>query len=1209
MTKKTQNIVKKLESWFFGFWVARWKFTALFSILLIGIWLYSAFIIPKESSPEIEFGIIQVTTVYPGVNPVDMDTLITEKIEQSLEGIDGVKKITSSSAIGLANTTIELNNDADTSKALVDIKDAVDKTQLPSDAEDSVVTEISTDNERMFNVLLYGDADIFTQAYLRERAQLIKTDLENRWFVSRIDIQWGSDYEVRVIIDQDKAKQIWLTMNDISTAIRANNSNQPLGNHRIDTLNYTFRIQWEWIDEQDILKTPIVIQNDVVELWSLAQVQRHYTDDRVARLGSYQSSGYNFVTMTFNKKAGESVFGSSDKAKDALEKLLDTQAYQWLSVAYTQDIADFIRDDYDSLATNGLQTLILVFLAILLFVGFKESIIASITIPLAFLITFVVLNQLGLSLNFLTNFSLIICFGIAIDTTIVVIEWAYEKMRLWFEPKSAVLLAVKEYRRPLIAWTATTCVVFLPLLSLPGVTGKFLAYIPITIFTTLLAALFISLTINSALYYKLSKKSKTYETRDDEKEYLNDEELTLLAVEREWKEEKTAETFSRREKILDAIGKKYSVWLGKVMNNKKSRLMAILGPVGLLILSFIVLSPRLGFEFFPSGDSPFINVDISAREGTDTNAMTQYMSTIDNAISQIPEVKTYSYTIDNETITLWVELFKKTVRDKEKLRSSFDVETEITEKLALLTAQWLQVSIAVQAWWPPSGKAVWIKLIADSNEKFGTLMEVAQEFENHLQSIPGSRNVTNSSSESPWQFVFTIDKQKLALMGILPNEIMGELFLTLNGLWAGSIRGRYDSYDIKVMYDDFLDGASADDVMNIAVPTRAGNIMLGTVADYNFESAISNIAREDGNITVRVESDIDQWLTPDVIQSQFATFARNYNYPDGISFQEGGETQENADIIQATGIAFVIAIVLIYAILILQFNSFLQPFIIMYSIVMGLLGSNIGLWVTGNPYSMSFGIGFIALTGIVVNDAIVFIDRANNNRKRWLSAYDAIVETGRARLQPILLTTITTVLWLSSVARQDEFFAGLAYTIMFGLAVASTMTLFVIPALYYDQGKIIHNIKRSIIAGVVFIAAPIGILIVIYMLGLMFGLGFITSNIGIVFGLLFVIYLVAYIVYSIGSHTTQEPNLIEQAIGLQVVSDDGTPLDIKLAIKRFFYKWGSLLVPTILGILIHPWLGGLLLFIMLAINFVHIWLSDDNKAWYDRWTGTKTISL
>jgi hypothetical protein len=188
----------------------------------------------------------------------------------------------------------------------------------------------------------------------------------------------------------------------------------------------------------------------------------------------------------------------------------------------------------------------------------------------------------------------------------------------------------------------------------------------------------------------------------------------------------------------------------------------------------------------------------------------------------------------------------------------------------------------------------------------------------------------------------------------------------------------------------------------------------------------------------------------------------------------------------------------------------------MYSIIMGLLGTNIGLRITGNPYSMSFGIGFIALTGIVVNDAIVFIDRANSNMRRWMSRSDAVIETGKSRLQPIILTTLTTVVWLSSVARQDEFFAGLAYTIMFGLATASVMTLFVIPALYEDTAKIIHNIKRSLVAGAVFMWAPIGAILAIYVIALMFNVGFITDNIGSgIWRIIFVGYLIAYIVYAI----------------------------------------------------------------------------------------------
>lgn len=312
-----------------------------------------------------------------------------------------------------------------------------------------------------------------------------------------------------------------------------------------------------------------------------------------------------------------------------MDAILKTQTYQGLEISYTQDIADVVRDDYATLASNGLQTIFLVFLAILLFVGMKESIIASMTIPLAFLITFMALHMLGLSLNFLTNFSLIICFGIAIDTTIVIIEGAHEKLRMGYNPKSAVLLAVRDYKWPLIAGTATTCVVFLPMLALPGIAGKFLAYIPITIFTTLLAALFISLTINSALYYKLSKKSKYFERKNDENEYLTEDEIVLLAQEREGKTEKTHHTLSRREKILDRMSQKYSDRLGKIMHNKKTRLISILAPIGLLILSFIVISPQLGFTLFPSGDNPFISIDILGQEGATTESMIPYIDTID----------------------------------------------------------------------------------------------------------------------------------------------------------------------------------------------------------------------------------------------------------------------------------------------------------------------------------------------------------------------------------------------------------------------------------------------------------------------------------------------------------------------------------------------------------------------------------------------------
>lgn len=1205
MSNKIEKIYQKMESWFFWFWVKSRKFTFLVAFAILGIGLYAAFILPKESSPDIKFGIIQVTTVYPWVNPQDIDTLITQKIEQEIKDIDGIKKITSNSSIGVSSTTIELENDVDVSKIITDIKDGIDKVALPSDVEDPIVTEISTDSERIFDVLIYGPAEQFTPGYLKDLANTVKADIQSQGIVSSIDIQWSSEYEIRVIVNTQVATKAWIRISDISNAIRSNN-NQPLWNHRIDALNYTFRIQGELLSEQSIAEILIPTNNGTISLWSIAEIQRHYKDERIAMMWTYQSSGYNFVTLTFNKNKEDTVFGASEKSKQALETIL--KKYQGIQRTYTQDIADVIQDDYQTLASNGLQTIILVFFAILLFVGLKESIIASITIPLAFLITFIVLNQLGLSLNFLTNFSLIICFGIAIDTTIVIIEGAHEKMRLWFNPKSAVLLAVEEYKRPLISWTATTCVVFLPMLSLPWVIGKFLAYIPITIFTTLIAALFISLTINSALYYKLSSKKNTYEEKPEEIDYLTDEEKALLIIEREGKKSKEEITLSRREKILDYISQTYAQRLGKIMENKKTRIISIIGPIALLIVSFIVISPQLWFTLFPSWDNPFIAIQVSAKEGTTTETMINYTPVIDQTLTKIQEIKAYYYTIKDNAIDINVELLKKTEREEQNLRNSFQVEEEINNKLKPLTSAWLRVATKVQAGWPPAGKAVGIKLIADSNEQFATLMNVAKDFENYLGTLTGSKNVTNSSSQSPGQFIFTIDKQKLALMGLLPNEISNELFIALNGIQAGTIKARYDNYDIKIMYDDFIDAVNPSDIANIRIPTRIGSVTLGTVADYTFESAINNISRQDTNITVTIDADVESGITPDVLQSAFREFAQQYKYPSWIRYQEWGETQENADLIQAMGVAFIIAIILIYTILVLQFNSFLQPAIIMYSIVMWLLWTNIGLWLTGNPYSMSFAIWFIALTGIVVNDAIVFIDRANNNLKRWLSTYNAIVETGKSRLQPIILTTLTTVVWLSSVARQDEFFAWLAYTIMFWLAMASAMTLLVIPALYHDQDRLIHIIKRSVITGIIYISIPLGVIASIYVIALMFGRNSINSSMSIISGIIMILYIIWYEAYTIYNYKNNQEHRLENIIGLYVVQQDGQTPTTKQALIRQGYKRGSILWPTIVLSIIHPalWFMGLL--IVVSIHGIYARLDEENRTLYDKRANTKIIT-
>ena len=336
---------------------------------------------------------------------------------------------------------------------------------------------------------------------------------------------------------------------------------------------------------------------------------------------------------------------------------------------------------------------------------------------------------------------------------------------------------------------------------------------------------------------------------------------------------------------------------------------------------------------------------------------------------------------------------------------------------------------------------------------------MSRDFEDFLRDTKGTKNVGSSSSDTPGQFVFRFDNEKLSFVGLNPNDILNEVYFYTNWLTTWSIPSEYEDNDIVLKIAEFENNVSPSDIENLVINTRIWEVRVGDFATYSFEPGLSSILRDNSKITINVDSDLDTWFLPSDIQPLLLDFAAQYSYPQGISFSAGGENEENAELIAATLQSFGIAIFLIFSILVFQFNSFSRPAIIIYSVVLALLWVNIGLFITWNPYSMPFAIWFIALTWVVVNDAIIFVDRMMKNiaklekriklptEKDYL---DAISAAGKSRLQPIIVTTLTTVFWVLPLALQDEFWAGLWFTIIFGLFAGSSMTLFVIPSLYYQ---------------------------------------------------------------------------------------------------------------------------------------------------------------
>ena len=720
---------------------------------------------------------------------------------------------------------------------------------------------------------------------------------------------------------------------------------------------------------------------------------------------------------------------------------------KWLSYSYSTDLSEYIIDDYKSLANTWLQTLFLVFVTILFFISFKESLIATLVLPLSFFVTFIFLYYAWYSLNFMTNFSLVLSLTIWIDTIIVIVEWASEKQKLGYDKKYAILLAIKEFNAPLISGTLTTLVVFLPMLSLPWVMWKFLTYIPLTVFSTLLAWLIIALTISSAVFMMFARGLNYYFREEEVEKNMTPEQKLFLDSQREGKFEMEHSKLWLKWRTLAWMWKMYYNYLEKTLKSKWKKKFVIWLPIVLTVLSLVFLSPLVWFKFYSWDDLGTINITITWKQWATEKSFQKYLPELEKTIWDTKDLKSYSLTTSWNKIKINVNVVKKDERTQEIEKT----ENEITSSLNFMVSHGFDVTVATQSNWPPGSEWVlWVKLVSTNASKLEELKKVSDDFEKFFKSLKWTKNVKNSSSDTPWQFVFKFDEAKLSQLWLTSNDMLWEIYPYVNGMEAWSIKSKFEDNNIVLKIKDFEDGFSPDDLLNIMVNTRAGKVRIWDVAAYNFTKSVSAVNRENNKISISVTSDIEEWYLPTDLQPQLDKFMQNYKYPEGISYEVWWENADNAELITAMISAFFLSLFMMFAILVVQFNSYKQPGLILFSVLLSVLWVNIWLYLTGTPYWMMFMIWFIALAWIVINDAIILVDRANRNLAKGLEPVYAIATAWQSRLQPILVTTITTVLWVWPMALQSPMWAWLGYTIMFGILAWSLLTIFCIPLIYHN---------------------------------------------------------------------------------------------------------------------------------------------------------------
>ncbi len=1116
---RAEELRERFTTGFLWFWVKQFRISYLIVITIIIMGMMAAVNIPKESSPSVKLGIVSISTAYPGTNPIDMDSLVTDKIYKEVKDIKWIDKINSSSSLGFSNISLTLKTDADVKDVLSDVRSAVGRVTLPSDAKTPSITEIETDTNRAFSIYIYAKNPETTKALLFDRAIELKKVLEWVSGINTVDLSAGGEwkaieawgwndgaYEVHIIIPEEKLANLWLTLGGIAQSIQSYNRDQPIGNFSIGEKKYDFRIEGKNKESFDFLKVPLSLPSGwSITLGDIATIERKYKNDAYNRIilgwalvtdGSVVSGEgpvYPYVWLTVNKTDSASIFRASDAAKEKVGEIFQKPEYKNFAYTYAIDLADNIRDDYDELAKEAVTTLVLVFIAMYLFVGFRDSLFASITLPLAFLSTFLLLYYGGYTMNFLTNFSLILSFGIAVDTIIVIVQAASAKIRVGYDPQSAIMLALREYAVPIISWVMTTIVVFIPMMTLPGILGKFLAYIPITIFGVLATGLILALTVNSALYLLFVKRAKNYVDDPHAIEYASDEEKELLTLEREWKTRIGDGHIPLRIRVIHSVTEWYKSVLRNFLEHTVLRRLAIIVPFLFFIFGFVVLAPRVGFNLFPSDDNAFTSFIITGPVGQRTEVTKKELDGIAEIFLSYPEIKYSNLSIHWNTANISVQLTKRQERKKLWQRDIFTLEKILLSELQVFESKGYRVVSEVLKNGPPGSKAVWLKLIVDDPDKLSTLINVSKEFEAHLKTIPGTKNVSRSSNDTPGQFIFKLKKDLIATTGITPAMIYGQIAQNMNGVTLGTVEDNGEDMDIILKSSQFVSNVRLEDVLAIPLVVGQTSYVVWDFVESKLTNATASVTRENGNIQITVDADlkntteedklalkeylkevkkkkvdesfeslkksltrenlkayISSLFTTPTIQSEFTEYAKKYQFPPGVSYQTWGENEANSELITAVLSAFFIAIIVIFAILTLQFHSFSQPAVILYSVIMSLPFVMIGLLLTGNQFSLPFGIWFIAFTGIAVNHGIILIAAINENLKKGIEGITALVEAGSSRLEPMLLTTVTTALGILPIALRDKFWSGMGFTIIFGVMAASALTLFVVKGIYYE---------------------------------------------------------------------------------------------------------------------------------------------------------------
>lgn len=1008
-----------------------------FTLFLIGVLtvagLYAAVKIPKESTPDISIPLGIVSTALPGASSADVERLVTDKIESGVLGIEHVSKVTSTSANGVSVVSVEFDSTADITKSIQSLKDAVDKVKpdLPAEATAPNVSDVNFADSPILEVSISGN---LAPGELTALGESVSDELKRVPGVAKVDVSGVRARQVQVIVREDALRQYGLSLSDVTNAIRSAGVSSPAGTLTIDNVNYAVRFESGVTTTDQVANVVIPMPaGGTVRIADVADVEDALENpSSYSRVSVAGSPSQPSLTLTVYKSRGGNIVKTGKAVLARIDELkASTLANTKTVVSYNG--AEEVNKSLTELSRAGVETVILVTIVLYFTLGLRESLVAAASVPLSFLIAFIGLLASGNTLNNVSLFSLILAIGILVDSGVVMVEAFHTRLRRYGNKEQAAIASIREYAWPLVAGTFTTIAVFVPLLFLTGIVGKFLAAIPFTLIFVLLASIFVALGFVPLLTIMYVREG--HSTAEDRSERINAKAKT-------W----------------------YIAFLHRFLNDRKNQNRFLAA----LIVLFIVMMamPATGLLksiFFPSEDADYVYVQIEKPQGTSLSETDLAVREVEEALYQDKDVASFvsqtgagssfagglsgpssGTNIGNITVNL----------PKGHKITSTDFVTRLRKELSGITSA--TITVGEPAGGPPSSSPITVTF---SGEDLGELTATADRAAHVLSDIPGVVNIDTDSKNSAAEFVVHLDSGKAAQLGVSPVVVADTLRTALFGTKATSIRtGKddievYTKLDLNPHYADPSQTAEAniDAVRALTFPTQNGPVPLSSIATITYGPAQSSIAHEAGDRIVTVTADVAGGANAVQLEGQFQKKFTPDLLGKGVTMKIGGASEDINQSFTQLFYALIAGAALMLAILVLEFNSFRLSFYLLSIIPFSLVGVFAGLTLVGQPLSLTSMLGVIALAGVIINHAIILMDSiARIHRENHeLSHEDVVVEAASTRLRPILLTTVVTVIGMIPLTLVSPFWAPLAVAIMFGLAFSLLLTLLLIPMLYY----------------------------------------------------------------------------------------------------------------------------------------------------------------